>query len=105
MAVVATVLAVPMGAASIAFISTANATLQLTSKEEMRGRVMALFAIGFLGTTPIGAPLIGWICTATSPRTGIMIGGLATVAAGIPLVISARRRSARRASPTSLRVV
>jgi len=102
--VVATVLAVPMGAASIAFISTANATLQLTSKEEMRGRVMALFAIGFLGTTPIGAPLIGWICTATSPRTGIMIGGLATVAAGIPLVISARRRSARGASPTSLRV-
>jgi MFS family permease len=102
--VVATLLAIPMGAASIAFISTANATLQLTSKEEMRGRVMALFAIGFLGSTPIGAPLIGWICTATSPRTGIVVGGLATVAAGIPLMLSARRRAARGENPSPLRV-
>lgn len=102
--VVATLLAIPMGAASITFISTANATLQLTSKEEMRGRVMALFAIGFLGSTPIGAPLIGWICTATSPRTGIMVGGLATVAAGIPLMLSARRRAARGENPSPLRV-
>ena len=48
---------VPMGAASLAFVSTANASLQLHSKEEMRGRVMSLYAMGFLGTTPIGAVL------------------------------------------------
>ena len=49
---------VPMGAASLAFVSTANATLQLGSAEEMRGRVMSLYAMGFLGTTPIGALVV-----------------------------------------------
>ena len=102
--VVATIFAVPMGAASIAFISTANASLQLTSKEEMRGRVMSLFSIGFLGTTPIGAPLIGWICSETSPRTGIMIGAVATVGAGIPLLFASRRRALRRTSSPLLGV-
>ena len=47
-----------MGAASLAFVSTANATLQLNSDEEMRGRVMSLYAMGFLGTTPIGALVV-----------------------------------------------
>ena len=55
---VACLLIVPMGAASLAFVSTANATLQLHSREEMRGRVMSLYAMGFLGTTPIGAIVI-----------------------------------------------
>ena len=50
---------VPTGAFSIALIATANATLQLNSSQQMRGRVMALYAIAFLGTTPIGAPLVG----------------------------------------------
>ena len=51
-----------MGAASFAFIATANTTLQLTSRPEMRGRVMALYAIAFLGSTPVGSPIVGWIC-------------------------------------------
>ena len=52
-------LLVAMGAASIMFIATANSLLQLNSSSAMRGRVMALWAIVFLGSTPIGAPLIG----------------------------------------------
>ena len=49
-----------MGAASIMFIATANSLLQLNSSSAMRGRVMALWAMVFLGSTPIGAPLIGF---------------------------------------------
>jgi MFS family permease len=77
----ALVLIFPMGAASIAFIATANATLQLRADPSMRGRVMALYAIAFLGTTPIGSPLVGWISQAASPRVALAVGGTATVVA------------------------
>jgi MFS family permease len=77
-------LIVLMGAASIGFIATANATLQLTSEPAMRGRVMALYAMAFLGTTPIGAPLVGAIAQWTSPRIALLTGAVATViAAGL----------------------
>ncbi len=81
----ALVVLVPMGAASIAFISTANASLQLSSRPTMRGRVMALYAIAFLGSTPIGAPIVGAVSSATSPRVALAMGGVATVLATIPL--------------------
>ena len=58
---VAIVLLVPMGVFSIMFIATANSLLQLHSTAAMRGRVMALWAMVFLGSTPIGSPLIGSI--------------------------------------------
>ncbi len=80
---VALAVIVPMGALSIAFIATANATLQLRAEPSMRGRVMALYAIAFLGTTPIGSPLVGWISQASSPRTALAVGALATVAASV----------------------
>ena len=72
---------VAMGAASIGFIATANATLQLTSEPEMRGRVMALYAMAFLGTTPIGAPLVGAIAQWTDPRVALLAGSASAVAA------------------------
>ncbi len=77
----AELLIVAMGAASIGFIATANATLQLTSDPAMRGRVMSLYAMAFLGTTPIGAPLVGAIAQATNPRVAMMSGAVATVVA------------------------
>ena len=64
---VALLFLVPMGAASIAFIATNNAILQLRSEPSMRGRVMSLNAIAFLGSTPIGAPLLGWITMPLRP--------------------------------------
>jgi len=73
----------PMGAASIAFIATANATLQLRADPSMRGRVMALYAIAFLGTTPIGSPLVGWISQVSSPRVALAVGGTATIVASV----------------------
>lgn len=82
---------VPMGVCSISFISTANATLQLHADPAMRGRVMALFATAFLGSTPIGGPLMGWISDASSPRVALMVGGLATLGACVPLALRYRR--------------
>lgn len=72
-----------MGVANIGFIATANTTLQLGSAPEMRGRVMALYGVAFLGTTPIGGPLVGWISQVAGPRVGVGIGGLAGLAAAM----------------------
>jgi MFS family permease len=80
----ASLLIVAMGAASIGFIATANATLQLNAEPAMRGRVMALYAMAFLGTTPIGAPLVGAIAQWTNPRISLLVGAIATIiAAGV----------------------
>jgi MFS family permease len=84
---VALVALVFMGIGSISFIATANATLQLRADPAMRGRVMALYAIAFLGSTPIGAPLVGWISDTTSPRVALLVGGVATLAASVPLAL------------------
>lgn len=70
------------GALSVTFIALANTILQLTSRSDMRGRVMSLWSIAFLGTTPIGGPVIGFIADHANPRVGLLTGGLAAVAAG-----------------------
>lgn len=72
---------VPLGAASMAFLATMNSTLQLTSSDAMRGRVMALYFVLFLGSTPIGAPIVGWVSESFSPRAALALGGVATLAA------------------------
>ena len=71
--------------------ATANATLQLNSSQQMRGRVMSLYAIAFLGTTPIGAPLVGLIVSWSNPRVGIAVGSSLALATGVGLVFSHRR--------------
>ena len=50
-----------VGWGSVSFLATGNSTLQLGSDPSMRGRVMALWAVAFLGSTPIGGPAIGWV--------------------------------------------
>ena len=82
----ASILIVFMGAASIGFIATANATLQLGADPSMRGRVMALYAMAFLGTTPIGAPLVGAIAQWSDPRVALLTGAVATVMAAAVLM-------------------
>ena len=66
---------VPMGAASINFISTATTHLQLTAEPAMRGRVMALWAVSIMGTTPVGGPLVGWVGETFGARTATKGGG------------------------------
>ena len=65
----------PIGAASISFIATANSRLQLGSDPSMRGRVMALNGLVFLGSTPVGGPLVGWISETWGPRAGLALSG------------------------------
>jgi MFS family permease len=86
---------VPTGAASMTFIATANSTLQLTSRHEMRGRVMALYALVFLGSTPLGGPLIGWISQEWGARSGLFVGGAASLIAAAAAAWSVRRQRLR----------
>lgn len=79
---------VGMGAGSIAFLALANTTLQLAAAPEMRGRVMALWSIAFLGTTPIGGPVVGWVGEHLGPRVGLALGGVATIVAAAGLARS-----------------
>jgi MFS family permease len=67
------------GAATITFLSTANSTLQLRSSSEMRGRVMSLYLLVFLGSTPIGGPIVGFVAEAFNPRFGYVLGGVASL--------------------------
>jgi MFS family permease len=78
---IATAFMIPLGAASMGFLATMNSSLQLTSSDRMRGRVMALYFVLFLGSTPIGAPIVGWIAETFSPRAALAAGGLVTLGA------------------------
>jgi MFS family permease len=80
---VAAVVIAPLGFAGIAFAITGNSTLQLTSAPDRRGRVMALYTVIFLGSTPIGGPLAGWAGQHISARFGFAAGGAIAVATGL----------------------
>ncbi|MEA2447727.1 MAG: hypothetical protein QOK47_1364, partial [Actinomycetota bacterium] len=77
----AALLLIPLGAASMAFLATMNSSLQLGSSDEMRGRVMAIYFVLFLGSTPIGAPIIGWVAETFNPSAALAVGGVATLIA------------------------
>lgn len=74
-------LLVLLGGAAVTFAATINSTLQLAVAPEMRGRVMALYSVVFLGSTPIGAPLVGWLSEAYDPRVALLLAGVAGLAA------------------------
>jgi MFS family permease len=87
---------VPMGIVSMVFMITGNSTLQLSSRANMRGRVMALYGMVFLGGTPIGAPIAGWVADRFGPRMGIALGGLIAVVTGLTGLWMLSRRRLRR---------
>jgi hypothetical protein len=66
---------VPTGLAMLSLSTAANAHVQLGVTPTMRGRVMALYLICFMGGTPFGAPLIGWVAGVAGPRWGLIGGG------------------------------
>jgi MFS family permease len=78
---------IPLGAVSVTFSAGVNSTMQLAVTPAMRGRVMGLYSIVFLGSTPIGAPLVGWLAEIAGPRAGMALGGVAAlVAAGLATI-------------------
>lgn len=75
-------LAMPLvGAASVSTIAFSNATLQLSSDPKFRGRVMSLFSMALIGSTPIGGPLVGWLGEHVSPRFALLTGAAGALAA------------------------
>jgi MFS family permease len=92
---------VPLGAVSVTFAAGINSSLQLAVEPAMRGRVMALYSVVFLGSTPIGAPLVGWIAEIAGPRSGLVLGGVAALlaAAGGGLAYTRLRTAPARTPP------
>jgi MFS family permease len=84
-----------VGYGSITFNSMAKTVLQLTAVPEMRGRVMALWGLAWLGSTPIGGPIVGWVGQEAGARWSLVVGGVPTLLCGLlalPLLVKIDRR-------------
>jgi MFS family permease len=88
------------GMASVSFSAGTNSLTQLSADPEMRGRVMALYGIVFLGSTPIGAPVAGWVSGAIDPRAGLALGAAAALLTAL-VAWGAAHRDAPRDAATS----
>lgn len=77
------VVLVPLGLIGVTFITTANASVQLATDPVMRGRVMSLYFMVFMGGTPIGAPIVGWVTDTCGARVGFLSGALVSAAAAV----------------------
>jgi MFS family permease len=87
---------IPVGLASLTLMTAANATIQLSTTPAMRGRVMALYMAVFMGGTPIGAPLIGWVGEAFGPRYTILLGGVMSIVTAVAAVLWLRHSQGAR---------
>jgi MFS family permease len=84
-----------LGAAAVTFAAAINSSLQLAVEPAMRGRVMALYSIVFLGSTPIGGPLAGWLAQAYDPRAALLLAAIAGLSAAWAARVSLTRIEAR----------
>ncbi|MFE1102011.1 MFS transporter [Nocardiopsis alba] len=73
------VVLVPMGVLFMTYVTTLNATFQLSVDPRMRGRAMSMFLLVFMGVAPIGAPVVGLLADAFGPRVSLIVGGVVTV--------------------------
>jgi len=94
---------IPFGFATLTFSTAANTTVQLSAAPSMRGRVMALYLIVFMGGTPIGSPLIGWIAEVAGPRWSLITGGVASAVAAVLAALYLARREQLTVEPHLLR--
>lgn len=86
------VLLVPTGVAALTFTTATNASVQMGSSMSMRGRVMGLYLLVFLGGAPAGSLLIGWLAQVTTPRLSIVGGGVSSILAVVVLGLVFARR-------------
>lgn len=87
----AVVLSIPVGATSVLVIAGANAVIQVTAAPAMRGRALALLAVVFLGSTPIGGPIAGWMSEVLGARWALLMGAVTAAAAGAWVLLALRR--------------
>ena len=85
-----------VGWASVSFMATGNATLQLAADPMLRGRVMSLWFVAFQGSTPIGGPIIGWVMAQAGARSGLAVGAATCVLVAALGVLALRRPTDRR---------
>ena len=88
---------IPVGLCALTLMTAANTSVQLATEPAMRGRVMALYIAIFMGGTPVGSPIVGWVGEQFGARWTILGGGLVTLAAGmvaLAWLIIGRRRAA-----------
>jgi MFS family permease len=94
---------VPTGLAMLSVTTAANAHVQLGVAPTMRGRVMALYLVCFMGGTPFGAPMIGWLAGVAGPRWGLIGGGVVClISVGGLAVFVARSRGMHAADVREL---
>lgn len=91
-----------LGAAMMCFFTLANSSLQLGSEPVKRGRVMALWAMAYMGTIPLGAPIVGLVTQHAGPRWGLLLGAAVAVLTG--LLGGASLLSRRQSTYTRARV-
>ena len=89
---------VGVGIANISFNTLARTLLQLGSEPSTQGRVIALHSQVFLGSTPIGAPVLGWICEAGGPRVGLLVAAGTSGAAALLVLPRLRQLRSTRSS-------
>jgi len=87
-----------MGFLNLAFQSMANASVQLAVDPQLRGRVMGLYMLGFVGGTPIGAPIVGVLTSQFGARAGMAVCGVVPALAAVAVAAALARRS-RRGNP------
>jgi MFS family permease len=83
-----------VGVSSLTLMTAANASVQLRTAPEFRGRVMALYLTVFMGGTPVGAPIIGWLGELFGPRWTILVGGLVSILTAASAWVWLRARGA-----------
>jgi predicted MFS family arabinose efflux permease len=95
------ILLVPTGLAALAFTTAVNSSVQLSIEPSMRGRVMGLYFLLFVGGTPLGAPLLGLLAEHYGGRAPTVAGGVLSVLAVLVVVLWLRRSLARRPGPSA----
>ncbi|MBD0840275.1 MFS transporter [Streptomyces sp. TRM68416] len=76
-------LMIPIGMFGMTVNVTANSSVQMSTDPAMRGRVMSLYMMVFMGGAPLGAPIAGWITDAYGVRAGLAAGGAVAAAAAV----------------------
>lgn len=83
-----------VGFSTVSMLTTANGYVQTTTDPALRGRVLALYMAVVMGSTPIGAPIAGWITDVAGPRAAILVGGVAglvAMAVGVAWILASGR--------------
>ncbi len=92
-----------LGAGAAVFLAVTNSMLQVSARPEMRGRVLALFSAAFLGSTPLGGPIVGWLSERFGPTIAFLVGSCSALLAAVGAAVAYRVCVCReRRSPSGI---